>query len=334
MTSSPSQSDLAIDLSHVSKVYRGRVHALQGIEMKVRRGEVFGLLGPNGAGKSTLVKIIMTVIRATRADGTVLGKPVGSKAALAKVGYLPENHRFPRYLTGREVLHFFGALSGIPRGQRKKRADELLDVVGMTDWADRKVSLYSKGMMQRVGLAQSLINDPDLVLLDEPTDGVDPIGRRDIRDVLTRLRDEGKTVFINSHLLSELEQVCDRLAIILYGQVAKQGSMEDLSIAKQRYEVDVLGTIDMSELALLPFGIQSAQQNGTQTLRIDTTDALAVQSVIDELRQRGRTIQRVQLMRPTLEELFMEVVASSQGGQRVSPGARTAPIPPQGFPLP
>ena len=231
--------DLAIDLRDVAKVYKGRVHALQGIEMRVARGEVFGLLGPNGAGKSTLVKIMMTVIRPTRADGTLLGHPVGHKPTLRKVGYLPENHRFPRYLSGRQTLELFGALQNVDRRTRKRRAGELLDVVGMTAWADRKVATYSKGMMQRVGLGQALMSDPDLVVLDEPTDGVDPVGRRDIRDVLNRVRDQGKTVFINSHLLSELEMVCDRVAILVQGRVARQGTIDDLTAKSQRYDVEV-----------------------------------------------------------------------------------------------
>src|SRR3954462_5033356 len=161
--------ELAINLKNVAKIYRGRVHALQGVEMHVRRGEIFGLLGPNGAGKSTLVKIMMTVIRPTRAVGTVLGRPVGDKATLEKVGYLPENHRFPRYLTGRQTLEFFGALAKVDRPTARKRAGELLSTVGMSDWGDKKVSSDSKGMMQRDGLAQPLMSDPDLVVLDEPT---------------------------------------------------------------------------------------------------------------------------------------------------------------------
>src|SRR5215213_10129516 len=179
-----SNDGLAIDLRDVAKIYKGRVHALQGIEMRVRRGEVFGLLGPNGAGKSTLVKIMMSVVRPTHARGTILGNPVAHKPTLARVGYLPENHRFPRYLTGRQILDLFGALAKVDRPTRKRRAAELLDVVGMTAAADRKISTYSKGMAQRIGLAQALVNDPELILLDEPTDGVDPVGRRDIRDVL------------------------------------------------------------------------------------------------------------------------------------------------------
>src|SRR5688572_3396400 len=235
---------LAIDLAHVEKVYKGKVYALRGVNIQVHRGEVFGLLGPNGAGKSTLVKIMMTVVRPTRCDGLLLGRAVGHKSTLARVGYLPENHRFPRYLTGRETLDFFGALAKVPRAARRKRTDALLETVGMRDWADRRVSTYSKGMMQRVGLAQALASDPDLVVLDEPTDGVDPVGRRDIRDVLARLREQGKTVFVNSHLLSELEVICDRVAILVKGLVAKQGTLDELTVAKQRYEVEVEPGVD------------------------------------------------------------------------------------------
>src|SRR3954467_15177813 len=239
---------LAIDLHDVTKVYRGRVHALQGIEMRVGRGEVFGLLGPNGAGKSTLVKIIMTVIRATRADGTVLGKTVGDKPTLRKVGYLPENHRFPRYLTGRQTIEFFAALSSVDRPTRKKRADELLNLVGMQQDANRKLATYSKGMAQRIGLAQAMGNDPDLIILDEPTDGVDPVGRRDIRNILLKLRDAGKTIFINSHLLSELEMICDRVAILVQGEVARHGTLNELTITDQRYEIEIASNDDMQHL--------------------------------------------------------------------------------------
>src|SRR5258706_11408574 len=230
---------LALDLRDVAKRYKGRIEALKGISMQVRRGEIFGLLGPNGAGKSTLVKIVMTIVRPTRAAGTVLGQTVGHKPTLGRMGYLPENHRFPRYLTGRQIIEFFGALAKVDRPTRRKRAAELLDIVNMRDAADRKVSTYSKGMAQRIGLAQAMINDPDLILLDEPTDGVDPVGRREIRDVLLRLRSQGKTVFINSHLLSELEMISDRVAILVAGRVATHGTLSELTVARQRYEIEV-----------------------------------------------------------------------------------------------
>jgi ABC-2 type transport system ATP-binding protein len=232
----------AIDLHEVTKNYGKKVRALNNIEMRVSRGEVFGLLGPNGAGKSTLVKIMMTVVHPTRCRGTVLGSPIGQKSTLARVGYLPENHRFPRYLTGRQILHFFGSLAKVERAKLRRRADELLELVGMTSTADRLVSTYSKGMAQRIGLAHALMNDPELILLDEPTDGVDPVGRRDIREVLLRLRKEGKTIFINSHQLSELDALCDRVAILVAGEVRRQGSVTDLSHAGQRYEIEIVPT--------------------------------------------------------------------------------------------
>ena len=371
---------LAIDLHDVRKVYKGKVHALQGITMQVRRGEVFGLLGPNGAGKSTLVKIMMSVVRPTHAVGTILGNPVAHKPTLARIGYLPENHRFPRYLTGRQTLEFFSALQKVDRATRKRRSAELLDTVGMTAWADRKVSTYSKGMMQRVGLAQALGADPDLVVLDEPTDGVDPVGRRDIRDVLLRLGEQGKTVFINSHLLSELEAICGRVAILVKGIVAKQGTLDELTVAKQRYEIEVeplndptaqwrkmveavpgtLAEVPQPAGQLVP--LQAPQmpvpmpagppplgyagvppvlpppvprlpvmrgklRDGTwvevegMTLRVGLLDAAAVQPLLDALRSAGLVVRRMQAVRQSLEELFMEAVTDPVTGRAATPGA-------------
>lgn len=310
-------SELSIDLHDVRKTYRGGVVALRGISLQVRRGEVFGLLGPNGAGKSTLVKIMMTVIRPTHATGTVLGHPVGHKPTLARVGYLPEHHRFPRYLTGRQSLDFFAALAKVPRALRRSRSAELLEVVGMAKDADRKVGTYSKGMMQRIGLAAALMNDPELILLDEPTDGVDPVGRRDIRDVLISLKQRGKTVFLNSHLLSELEMICDRVAILVHGSVARQGTLSDLSLGRGFYEVQIDPPLpgqpaqgsaqDDGYEARLRSMFPEASVNGL-TLRFNTTDPAGMQPVIDQLRRGGFTIQRMQRIKPTLEELFLEAV--------------------------
>jgi ABC-2 type transport system ATP-binding protein len=314
---------LAIDLAHVEKIYKGKVYALRGVNIRVHRGEVFGLLGPNGAGKSTLVKIMMTVVRPTRCDGTLLGLPVGHKPVLARVGYLPENHRFPRYLTGRETLDFFGALSKVPRAVRRRRTDELLEVVGMKDWADRKVSTYSKGMMQRVGLAQALINDPDLVLLDEPTDGVDPVGRRDIRDVLVRLRAAGKTIFINSHMLSELEMVCDRVAILAGGLVARQGTIDELAIAKQFYAIELADAVDPALVGRVRHALREGLSVETEgkLIRIGTIDPAEVQPALDVLRGAGAVVRRMQPVRPSLEELFMDALQSA-GSTGAGVGAR------------
>ncbi len=311
--------ELSIDLRDVRKTYGGKVTALRGIAMQVGRGEVFGLLGPNGAGKSTLVKIIMTVIRPSHAAGTVLGKPVGDKPTLARVGYLPEHHRFPRYLSGRQALDFFGALSKVPRIRRRLKADELIEVVGMKDAAHRKVGTYSKGMMQRIGLAAAMMNDPELILLDEPTDGVDPVGRRDIRDVLLRLKARGTTVFLNSHLLSELEMVCDRVAILLGGAVARQGTLNELALGRGFYELQVAasppsGTLTEGESANAVYMESRLKQMfphatvAGDIIRVGTIDPLAIQPVVDRLRSDGIAIKRMQLIKPTLEELFMEAV--------------------------
>jgi ABC-2 type transport system ATP-binding protein len=353
-----SLSMLSIDLKNVTKIYRGRVHALRGIEMHVRRGEVFGLLGPNGAGKSTLVKIMMTVVRPTQAQGVILGQPIGHKPTLARVGYLPENHRFPRYLTGRQTLEFFGAMAQVDRPTTRRRAGELLDIVRMGEWAGQKVSTYSKGMMQRIGLAQALMNDPDLVLLDEPTDGVDPVGRREILDVLHRLREQGKTVFINSHALSELESICDRIAILVRGQVARQGTIDELTIARQHYDIElsssdpaaarqaVLSAIpaqwSAAALPALPAraGAMGSAPAAARTvhrgklpdgqwieldgslLRVGATDPAQVQPIVDALRACGLIIRRLQPMRATLEDLFLETVTDPSTGQAAGPGGQ------------
>jgi ABC-2 type transport system ATP-binding protein len=303
-------SPLAIDLTNVEKMYRGRVHALKGIEMRVGRGEIFGLLGPNGAGKSTLVKIMMTVVRATRAEGAILGQPIGHKPTLARVGYLPENHRYPKYLTGRQTLEFFGALGTLDRARRKRRAAELLHTVGMTQYADRKVSTYSKGMMQRIGLAQAMINDPELIVLDEPTDGVDPVGRREIRDVLASLRARGVTVFINSHLLSELELVCDRVAILVGGTVAAQGTIDELALGQGRYEIQLGGVLDGVVDSIVRDHVDAAMKIDLigDTLHIGTIEAMEIQVILDRLRAANVTIRRVQSIRPTLEDLFIAAV--------------------------
>jgi ABC-2 type transport system ATP-binding protein len=344
--------EFVIDLQHVAKVYRGKVHALRGIEMRVGRGEIFGLLGPNGAGKSTLVKILMTVIRASRCDGSVLGRPAGDKPTLGRIGYLPEHHRFPDYLTGAQVLDHFGAMANVPRSERRKRAGELLSLVGMSEWARTRVKGYSKGMRQRIGIAQALMNDPDLVVLDEPTDGVDPVGRRDIRNVLQEMKQRGKTVFLNSHLLSELEMVCDRVAILVQGVVASQGTIDELTRNQRRFDIEVAFEGDTTAmLASLPpvlsggvadtgapdlarrVGFRGALVTGESvevsgsTIRIATDNPVPVQPVVDALRARGVVIRSLRPVRPSLEDLFMRAVTDPTTGEILKPGADRRPGP-------
>jgi ABC-2 type transport system ATP-binding protein len=354
MSSSPVVlAEAAIDLKGVEKTYAGRVRALRGVDLYVKRGEIFGLLGPNGAGKSTLVKILMTVIRASAVHGTFLGKPVGHKATLTRVGYLPEHHRFPEYLTGGQVLDFFGAMAGVGRAERRRRAGPLLELFGMSEWARKKVKSYSKGMRQRVGIAQALMSDPDLVVLDEPTDGVDPVGRRDIRNVLQQLKTQGKTVFLNSHLLSELEMVCDRVAIMVQGKVASQGTIDELTREGRRYEIELAceSSVASRHLAPLLIGAGTASvgagAGGTPdpqegvfarvivapdlegaiergTLILKTTDPERVQPVLDEIRRRGLTIRSIRQVRPSLEDLFMRAVVDPTTGETLAPGAAPA----------
>jgi ABC-2 type transport system ATP-binding protein len=360
----PATPDLALDVRNVAKTYSGgllsrkKVTALRGIDMQVHRGAVFGLLGPNGAGKSTLVKILMTVIRPSTCQGHMLGRPIGDKHALRGVGYLPEHHRFPEYLTAWQVLDYFGALADVPRADRKRRGGELLELVGLSQWRDHKVKGFSKGMRQRLGIANAMINDPDLVVLDEPTDGVDPVGRRDIRAVLTNLRDRGKTIFLNSHLLSELEMICDRVAILVQGVVSSQGTIDELTRDSRRFEIEVAmpqaSGITSSPTAFLPEALGTLAQLSVMTdapatnpnaaampifrgtlgpssipvfvdhtgMRVMTDDATAIQPLIDTLRTRGVIIKSVRPVRESLEDLFMKAVTDPRTGAILKPGAR------------
>lgn len=313
----------ALDVRGVSKMYGRKVRALSDVSIRVKKGEVFGLLGPNGAGKSTLVKILTTVISPSAAAGHVLGKPIGDKPTLARLGYLPEHHRFPEYLTGRQVVEFYGALAGVAAKERRSKASELIEFVGMKDWADRRVGQYSKGMRQRIGLAQALVNSPDLIILDEPTDGVDPVGRREIREMVQTLRGQGRAVFINSHLLSELELVCDRVAILVKGKVAAQGTIAELTDHRRRYEIEVEGGDAEGLLsAARDAGLSGKVEQGV--LIVPTAEPAAIQPLLDALRARGRVIAAVRPVRPSLEDLFMEAVSTGGGTPGADLGSRRA----------
>jgi ABC-2 type transport system ATP-binding protein len=312
-----------IDVQGVEKMYRRKVHALRGVDLQVGAGEIFGLLGPNGAGKSTLVKVLMTVISATKCKGTMLGKKIGDKSALTQVGYLPEHHNFPKYLTSQQVLRHFGAMAGVDRKTRNKRADELLEIVNMTNSATDKLGTYSKGMRQRIGIAQALMNDPKLVVLDEPTDGVDPIGRRDIREILLRLKGEGRTVFLNSHLLSELEMVCDRVAIMVHGQMRQQGTIDELTEGRSGFRIKSATAIDglaLDASKAAVHGIECAGEPGENELVFQTSNAQTVQPAIDSLRKHGVVIESLGFHRPSLEDLFIQAVSEEPDGAR--PGAQ------------
>ncbi len=311
-------SESAIDLQQVTKLYPGGVQALRGVAMHVRRGEIFGLLGPNGAGKSTLVKILMTLVRPTECHGTMLGQPVGHTPTLGRIGYLPEHARFAEYLTAEQVMDFVGGLHAVPAGLRRRRAPELLAMVGLKGWESRRVGTFSKGMKQRLGIAQALVNKPDIVFLDEPTDGLDPVGRRDVAEVLRELRQRGVTVFLNSHLLGEAERLCDRVAILAKGQVIRQGTVDELTRGGKRYEIRVEGTLPeacgvRALVESLDGGISFDPVLAATVITLPTARPQLMQPVIDELRRYGVTIDAVTPLRQSLEDYFIGVVAPGAG---------------------
>lgn len=305
----------AIEIHDVHKTFRKNVRALRGVSMRVDPGQIFCLLGPNGAGKSTLVKILMTVIHASGMSGTMLGRPVGHKPTLRRVGYLPEHHRFPVFMTAEQALHFYGALSGMRRRNRRMRIDAMLDLVGMSAWRKHRVGTFSKGMQQRIGLAQALLHDPELLLLDEPTDGVDPVGRREIRDLLIHLRDEGRTILINSHILSELETICDQLAVVVKGRVSLEGTVDELTRGRRRWIVSYEGTGP-------EWAEEETRRDGRVTQVILPGAAAAdVQPIIDRVRGVGATLTDVREVRESLEDLFMRAIELAGEDAGAVPGA-------------
>lgn len=297
-------SGAAIEIEHLQKHY-GSFEALAGVSLTVPKGSVFGLLGPNGAGKSTLVKSLLTIVRPTECRGRMLGQKIGHRQTLGKVGYLPEHARFPDYLTGRQIIAFSAGLAKVPASVAKERAERLLDLVGMTEWADRKNGTYSKGMRQRVGLAQALINEPEIVFLDEPTDGVDPGGRIEIRKIIERMRDEGRTVFVNSHLLGEVEQVADQVAIMARGKIVERGSIKDLTRQENRYEVRTLGPVPMQMKGELE---SKGMKVAGDMVSLVADNANGVQPLIDALRREGAAIREIKEVRSSLEDVFMASV--------------------------
>src|SRR3989441_9072705 len=240
-------SDSAVHTENLTKVYtdfwgRPKVKALDDLNLTIHRGEVFGLLGPNGSGKSTTIKLLLGLIFPTRGSATILGQPIGSTAINERIGFLPEESYLYRFLNGEETVKFYGRLFKIPSRDLKRRVPELLDIVGLDEKSrKRKLREYSKGMARRIGLAQALINNPDLILLDEPTTGLDPIGTREMKDLILSLKAQGKTVLLCSHLLADVQDVCDRITILFRGKMQTLGQVRDLIQVKDVTQISVRG---------------------------------------------------------------------------------------------
>ena len=310
----------ALSVSSLSKTYRtgflrrSGVQALDGVSLAVEEGAIFGLLGPNGAGKTTLVKTLLGLVHPTGGTARLFGQPAGTPAARQRIGFVPENHRFPGFFTATETLHAYGRLADVPRAARAERIPALLDRLDLDGRGDSKVKTFSKGRLQRLGLAQALLNEPDLLFLDEPTGGVDPVGRRAIRDIVVELRDEGKTIFLNSHLLSEVEKVCSQIAILRDGSLVRQGRVETLTAVERVY--DLVATPlpealrEAPDLPLSPAPSGSAPAPDLAQYRVRAEDRATLNAVLDRLRGADVQIESITPLRQSLEDYFIDVVDS------------------------
>jgi ABC-2 type transport system ATP-binding protein len=283
-----------------------RKHVLDGISLSVREGEIFGFVGPNGAGKTTTLKILMGLIFATAGRATIVGHDVRETAFRKHVGFLPENPYFYDYLTGREILTFYARLSGLSPALIAKRVDTLLEWVGVVHAADARLRTYSKGMLQRIGIAQALVHDPQVIFLDEPMSGLDPIGRKEIRDLILRLREEGKTVFMNTHILTDVEMLCDRVAIIVKGKIRYEGTTQQF-LGAGMHATDIV-------VANLPLELASRLEERGASLR-GVGDRLEVcvaekdvSAVLREVLEGGAEVVSVTAHRASLETIFLSAV--------------------------
>ena len=304
-----SESDVVVRCENLTKRYRGTLLrrsylALDGLNLEIRRGEVFGYIGPNGAGKTTTIKILMGLHRATSGKAEILGQPVESVANRARIGYLPERPYFYNYLTAEEFLHFYGSLYGMSAAARRAKIDELLPLVKIDHARKLPLHKFSKGMLQRIGLAQALINDPELVVLDEPSSGLDPMGRMLIRDVVAELKRRGVTILFCSHILSDVEDICDRVAILVGGKLVKLAAVRDLvhhnvravEVTLEQFSEEGLGGLSQRAPILL----------SAERVTFSLADHDEANVLVAKAQQRGMRIASVVPRRDSLESLFVE----------------------------
>lgn len=323
-----SNGECAIQAHSLSKTYKEgmvfkkRFEALKDVSFEVRKGEAFGLLGPNGAGKTTFIKILLGIIRKTNGNASMLGFPAGSQKGRQLVGYLPEHLRVPPHMTGYTALECFGNLANIPNREIKEKRQDLLALVGLGDRGKDRVKKYSKGMVQRLGLAQALLNDPQLLVLDEPTDGLDPRARAEVRQIIRGLTEKGVTIFLNSHLLGEVETTCDRVAILNRGELKYCGGVNEIGAfiegagAEGRIKVvlTVKGDPDAINASFTgtTFSIVDRKSPSEFTVEISLNDQDGVDALIDSVRKQGVSIVELERKQVSLEDAFLKIVDDPQ----------------------
>jgi ABC-2 type transport system ATP-binding protein len=300
----------AIETEGLRKVFGDRA-AVKGLTLQVERGEVFGFLGPNGAGKTTSMKMLLGLVAPTSGTASLLGAPIGDLATRTRIGFLPEHFRFQDWLTAREFLSLHGELLGMEAHDLQVRLDELLERVGLADFRDKLLRTFSKGMLQRIGLAQALLNRPALVFLDEPTSGLDPIGRRLVRDMIHELKAQGTCVFLNSHLLSEIEVTCDRVAFIRHGEVARVIELSTLDQNLSLVTVRAAGLTPEALAGLARWGKDIQTNNGQLTMAI--RDESDLPEITRYLVAQNAEVYAITPNRVSLEEIFIQTVGEDGG---------------------
>ena len=305
-------TDLVKDFQVGFRMRRRRV--LSNVSFSALEGEIFGFVGPNGAGKTTTLKILMGLIRPTSGSASILGRNVAESEFRDQIGFLPENPYFYPFLTAREILDFYARLSGVEAHRRAERVDELLAMVHLTHAAEMRLKTFSKGMLQRVGVAQALIHDPSVVFLDEPMSGLDPIGRREIRELILALRATGKTVFMNTHILSDVELICDRVAIIVNGEIRRQGSTLELVGDGSASAQIVVSALSADAVDAIEAGFSVSLRGSGDRVEI-VAEAKDVEGILGVVLRSGGRVVEIKRLAPSLEDVFMEAVHAAEKDQ-------------------